>query len=43
VRDLALETNYPIQLVRVLLQLAQTPMRPRGRPLVRNEGSSKSV
>jgi N6-adenosine-specific RNA methylase IME4 len=43
VRDLALETNYPIQLVRVLLQLAQTPMRPRGRPLGRNEGSSKSV
>lgn len=32
VRDLAQDTGYPIQRVRMLLQLAQTPMRPRGRP-----------
>jgi N6-adenosine-specific RNA methylase IME4 len=34
VRDLAQDTGYPIQRVRSLLQLAQTPMRPRGRPQV---------
>lgn len=32
VRDLAQECGYPIQRVRTLLQLAHTPMRPRGRP-----------
>ena len=32
VRELAQDTGYPIQRVRMLLQLAQTPMRPRGRP-----------
>ena len=32
VRDLAQASGYPIQRVRTLLQLAHTPMRPRGRP-----------
>lgn len=32
VRELAQETGYPIQRVRHLLQMANTPMRPRGRP-----------
>ena len=32
VRDLAEEAGYPIQRIRTLLQVAQTPMRPRGRP-----------
>lgn len=32
VRTLAQDTGYPIQRVRTLLQIAQTPMRPRGRP-----------
>lgn len=32
IRDLAVETGYPIQRVRSLLELAQTPLRKRGRP-----------
>jgi hypothetical protein len=32
VRDLAQASGYSIQRVRTLLQLAHTPMRPRGRP-----------
>ena len=33
VRDLAEETGYPIQRIRALLQIAETPMRARGRPV----------
>lgn len=32
IRDLAVETGYPIQRVRSLLELAETPLRKRGRP-----------
>ena len=40
VRDLAMESGYSIQRVRTLLQMAQTPMRSRGRPQVAIVSSS---